>query len=495
MLEYIPGHTEAEIRQAFDERFGIVLTEANIGNFKYKYKIKSGTHGGQFQKGQEAHNKGQKVSKEVYEKMAPTMFKAGNIPNNYRPIGSERIDCDGYVMVKVADPKSWRLKQRVLYEQYHGVKLEKSDVVLFLDGDKQNFSKDNLVKLTRAELARLNQDVKLRDNPEMNLTAVMIAKLKCKMGETRMKKTEENGTSFCSYFLDWMNTYKKGAVREVTFKKYQMAYKNLYAIIGDMKIGDIDRKAYQMIINEYAETHEKATCYDFHHIIKSCIMDAVDEGLIERDPTRKVVIKGKSPAQKKLKFLSEYELKKLLEDLTLGPEPSWDWLIFLIAKTGLRFSEALAVTPNDFDFEKLTLNIDKTWNYKNGGGFDKTKNRSSVRKVTLDWMVATKFSVLIKNLEDKEAPIFVNINPVVYNSTVNGILERHCKNQGIPVITIHGLRHTHASVLLANGVSTPSVSKRLGHSSISTTQKVYIHIIQELENQDTQLILTTMSGI
>ena len=72
--------------------------------------------------------------------MAPTMFKAGNIPNNYRPIGSERIDCDGYVMVKVADPNSWRLKQRVLYEQYHGVKLEKSDVVLFLDGDNKVFS-------------------------------------------------------------------------------------------------------------------------------------------------------------------------------------------------------------------------------------------------------------------------------------------------------------------------------------------------------------------
>jgi hypothetical protein len=182
LLEFIPGHTESEIRAAFDERFGIVLTEANIGNFKHKHKIKSGTHGGRFQKGQEAHNKGQKVSKEVYEKMAPTMFKKGQPPVNYRPVGSERIDSEGYVMVKVADPKSWRLKQKVLYEQYHGMKLEKSDVVLFLDGNKQNFAENNLVKLTRAELARLNQDVKLRDNPEMNLTAVMIAKLKCKMG-------------------------------------------------------------------------------------------------------------------------------------------------------------------------------------------------------------------------------------------------------------------------------------------------------------------------
>ena len=417
------------------------------------------------------------------------------MPHNHKPVGSERINVDGYVEVKTKEPKTWELKQRVVYREHYKDEIGKDEVVIFLDGNRLNFDPKNLRKINRAELVRYNQDHLYGDDPEMNEVALNIAKLKCKMGETRMKKVEENETSFCSYFLDWMNTYKKGAVREVTFKKYQMAYKNLYAIIGDMKIGDIDRKAYQMIINEYAETHEKATCYDFHHIIKSCIMDAVDEGLIERDPTRKVVIKGKSPAQKKLKFLSEYELKKLLEDLTLGPEPSWDWLIFLIAKTGLRFSEALAVTPNDFDFEKLTLNIDKTWNYKNGGGFDKTKNRSSVRKVTFDWMVATKFSVLIKNLEDKEAPIFVNINPVVYNSTVNGILERHCKKQGIPVITIHGLRHTHASVLLANGVSTPSVSKRLGHSSISTTQKVYIHIIQELENQDTQLILTTMSGI
>lgn len=182
MLEYIPGHTEAEIRQAFDERFGIVLTEANIGNFKCRYKIKSGTHGGRFQKGQEAHNKGKKMPPEIYERCKGTMFKTGNTPNNYRPVGSERIDTEGYVMVKVADPSKWQFKQRVLYEQYHGVKLEKSDVVLFLDGNKQNFAEDNLVKLTRAELARLNQDVKLRDNPEMNLTAVMIAKLKCKMG-------------------------------------------------------------------------------------------------------------------------------------------------------------------------------------------------------------------------------------------------------------------------------------------------------------------------
>ena len=183
LIDFIPGHTEPEIQDEFFKQFGIMLCESQIGNFKYKYKIKSGTGGGRFQKGITPHNKGKKMPTEIYERCKGTMFKTGQLPVNHRPVGSERIDSEGYVMVKVADPKSWRSKQRVLYEQYHGVKLEKSDVVLFLDGDRQNFSKDNLVKLTRAELARLNQDVKLRDNPEMNLTAVMIAKLKCKMGE------------------------------------------------------------------------------------------------------------------------------------------------------------------------------------------------------------------------------------------------------------------------------------------------------------------------
>ena len=78
---------------------------------------------------------------------------------------------------------------------------------------------------------------------------------------------------------------------------------------------------------------------------------------------------------------------------------------------------------------------------------------------------------------------------------MNDILERHCKKLGITVISVHGLRHTHASLLLHAGASVASVSRRLGHSSINTTQKVYLHIIQELENQDVDLMMRAMSGL
>ena len=75
------------------------------------------------------------------------------------------------------------------------------------------------------------------------------------------------------------------------------------------------------------------------------------------------------------------------------------------------------------------------------------------------------------------------------------VLERHCNQAKIPVISVHGLRHTHASVLLFAGVSIASVARRLGRSSMTTTQKTYLHIIRELENQDIDLVMRSLSGL
>ena len=93
----------------------------------------------------------------------------------------------------------------------------------------------------------------------------------------------------------------------------------------------------------------------------------------------------------------------------------------------------------------------------------------------------------------EDEPIFAKEK--VYNSTVDGILERYCKTLNIPVISIHGLRHTHASLLLFAGVSIASVAKRLGHASMTTTQKTYLHIIHELENKDIDLVMRAISSL
>lgn len=302
---------------------------------------------------------------------------------------------------------------------------------------------------------------------------------------------------FADYYELWISVYKEGAVREVTLAKYRMTLSWLRQLAGNLRLCDLTRIAYQKLINDYARTHERQTVMDFHHQLKGAVLDAVDEGLIDRDPTRKVIIKGKTPATKKGKYLNQFELHQLLQSLTLTDYVTWDWFILLVAKTGLRFSEALALTPEDFDFSRQTLSVSKTWNYKGNGGFLPTKNKSSVRKIPIDWQTVMKFAQLTKDLPEKE-PIFVRRTESwqpVYNSTVNAILGRHCRKLGIGEISIHGLRHTHASILLFAGVSIGSVARRLGHASMTTTQKTYLHIIQELENQDIDLMMRSLANL
>lgn len=298
---------------------------------------------------------------------------------------------------------------------------------------------------------------------------------------------------FYDYYEQWIHVYKEGAIRNVTLEKYHMTHSWLMKLIPDLRLCDMTRITYQKLLNDYAVNHERQTTMDFHHQLKGALLDAVDEGLIDRDPTRKVIIKGKQPREKKIKYLNQFELHTLLINLKLGSEINWDWFILLVAKTGMRFSEALALTPKDFDFSRQSLSISKTWDYKGDGGFLPTKNKSSIRKIQLDWQTVAQFSELLRNLPENE-PIFVN-DGNVYNSTVNDILERRCTDANIPVISIHGLRHTHASLLLFAGVSIGSVARRLGHASMTTTQKTYLHIIHELENQDVDLVMRSLASL
>lgn len=299
---------------------------------------------------------------------------------------------------------------------------------------------------------------------------------------------------FADYYKEWITIYKEGAVRPVTLKKYQLALAWIEKLAPEIRLRDLNRISYQNLINQYAKDHERQTTMDFHHLLKGAVLDAVDEGLVPRDPTRKVIVKGKTPRPKKSRYLNQFELHKLLASLDLGQHIGWEWFILLVAKTGLRFSEALAITPADFDFSRQTLSVNKTWDYKNGGGFVPTKNRSSVRKVQIDWQLIVQFSVLVKD-HPKDEPLFVSAGKRVYNSTANEALARLCKKAEVPIISIHGLRHTHASLLLFAGVSIASVAKRLGHASMNTTEKTYLHIIQELENKDIDLVMRSLTSL
>lgn len=316
-----------------------------------------------------------------------------------------------------------------------------------------------------------------------------------------VKVAKKKEILFCDYFENWIETYKVGAVTDVTLSKYYMAARQLRNICPTLSMSDFDRVQYQKIINEYAKTHEKQTTTDFHHQVKGCILDAFHDGLLKRDPTYRAVIKGCPPKiNKKNKFLQVDELKKLLTTLEITNEVSMDLLILLTAKTGMRFAESLAVTPNDFDFTNNTLTINKTWDHKGSSGkFQKTKNESSVRTISIDWQIVAQFKQLVADMPEDE-PIFIekisnDRYKRVFNSTYNNRLRELCEKAGVTVISMHGLRHTHASVLLAAGVSIHSISARLGHATVTVTQETYAHILDDLKAKDDQMMMSTLMSI
>lgn len=300
---------------------------------------------------------------------------------------------------------------------------------------------------------------------------------------------------FHKYYAEWIDLYKKQAVRKVTLDKYWLTHRKIMSLAPNLHLNELNRQTYQKLLNDYAQTHEKQTTLDFHHHLKAAIIDAMDDGLLEHDPTRRAVIKGRRPTQKKAKFLNLYQLQLLLKHVNLSAELNWDWFILLIAKTGLRFAEALALTPKDFDFEKQIITVNKSWNYKDpNGGFQSTKNPSSNRSIIVDWQLMNQFKSLVVG-KDENWPLFVSPHKRVFNSTINHLLEMYCYKLGIPVISVHGLRHTHASLLLYEGVSIASVAKRLGHANTTTTQETYLHIIEELENKDADRVLHHLSQL
>lgn len=144
---------------------------------------------------------------------------------------------------------------------------------------------------------------------------------------------------FCEYYQQWVEVYKKGAIREATMAKYLMTQKWVEKLIPEVKVSELTRTVYQQLLNDYAKEHERQTTLDFHHQLKGAIIDAVDEGLIERDPTRKAIIKGKTPRVKKIKYLNQFELHTLIAHLDIKEEPNWDWFIHWLLRQVCAFQK------------------------------------------------------------------------------------------------------------------------------------------------------------
>lgn len=190
LKEIYPYYPNREIARMLKDKFGIEVTDRQLANARNNNGLpkKVIPNSGNYKKGKVAWNKGKKMPEETKAKVKKTWFKKGQIPENHKSVGSTRIDKDGYKLIKVAEPNKWALYHRHLYEQTHGEKLGRNEVVIFADGDKSNFDIDNLVKVSRANLLYLNNKKLIFDDPELTKTGVNVSKVAEKINELERKE-------------------------------------------------------------------------------------------------------------------------------------------------------------------------------------------------------------------------------------------------------------------------------------------------------------------
>lgn len=173
------------LTKAFNRKFKTEKTTKQIRAFLRNQKIKSGRTG-HFDVDHVPHNKGMK-GWQAGGRSSETQFKKGRVAVNARPVGSERVNVDGYIEIKVAEPNVWEAKHRVIYEQAYGP-IQPGFNIRFKDGDKTNLSLDNLFSVSNSTSMYMTHNGYADMPPELKETVYAISELQSKTSQRESKR-------------------------------------------------------------------------------------------------------------------------------------------------------------------------------------------------------------------------------------------------------------------------------------------------------------------
>lgn len=182
--ENIEGTPYLEMVEIVNSKFG----EPYISRSNLKALLaKNGWRNGRDTKckpGQPSWNKGRRISEEVRSKLEPTMFKPGSKPWNWRPVGSTRVNVEGYIEIKTAEPNKWEHMHKVVWREQYGM-IPAGKCLIFKDGNRENCSIENLMLVSKTAHSIMNKK-KLRSNTaELTETGALLAEL---MGAQNKRK-------------------------------------------------------------------------------------------------------------------------------------------------------------------------------------------------------------------------------------------------------------------------------------------------------------------
>lgn len=221
-------------------------------------------------------------------------------------------------------------------------------------------------------------------------------------------------------------------------------------------------------------------------VMSSVFNFGVQQGYIINNPCKGALYKKDKSQNKKIKYLDQEQSRKLME---LTSEYSiFNTIIQVLLFTGLRIGECLCLEWDSVDFEQGTISVTQTLAYAYNEKYESCpKNLQSVRTIKVgEYTLALLKRHKEKQDENKQIvgkawqhPNFVftdEIGRYINYCSINVKLKKLLKENGLPIVTPHALRHTNASLMVNSGVDLKAVSAQLGHCNISITADTYGHI-------------------
>lgn len=328
-------------------------------------------------------------------------------------------------------------------------------------------------------------------------------KSEAKTREFELSKLLRNGSIFQKKHYTFKDLaqeyydYKIDIVEKKTFVNYDYRLKHAMDRIGHVKLQELNMKIlenfYQYLRHTYISPKTKkslstTTIRSYYDIINNMLEYAVKVGYIVENPNAKIDKPKK--AKTDIPYYKPEEVEKLVSVLQLEPI-KYQAIILLALDLGCRRGELTGLTWADVDFETGRVQINKTTQYAYGEIFEKgTKTANSER---INYISQTTLEVLKKwqkeQLKQKmllgskwqgsKRVFTTDYGADIHPDTPSKILGKIINKYGLKKITFHGLRHTNVTLMIAKGIQTQIISRKVGHSSVQTTDRVYSHFFED----------------
>lgn len=305
-----------------------------------------------------------------------------------------------------------------------------------------------------------------------------------------------NKATFKEVYELWLETYKTTVKESTWWKTVQIFENHILPNFGRLKVKNITVAYVQKQLNAWAKVYKKYST--FLNYTSQVMKFAANMSMITNNVCEKVILPKAKTKKRSNNYYNKLQLNQFIKSWEKENKPMYHTFFRLLAYSGMRTGEALALRWTDLNFNLNTVTINKGVTIGNNGRVlvsETPKNSHSERTIDLDretievltkWRKEQKKLLLMDgyNALNHEQLIFSNtkngpIHPVVIANTLRRFIEKN----NLDHITPHGFRHTHCSLLLEAGVAIKEVQERLGHSDIKTTMNIYAHVTQKEETE------------